>query len=86
MHTNCLEKPLVKLFSRYGSIVGAWPVIFLLFSLAASAGLGVGFLYFEWEVGNSSYVIQLMLYSITYVIQYYICYTVLLFIKLIIIL
>ena len=50
MHSNCLEKPLVKLFSRYGSRVGAWPVVFFLLSLGAAAGLSVGFIHYAWEV------------------------------------
>ena len=40
----------MKLFSRYGSRVGAWPVVFFLLSLGAAAGLSVGFIHYAWEV------------------------------------
>ncbi len=43
--TDCIEKPVSKLFEKIGHLVGSYPVCFFVIPLIISAALGGG-LYF----------------------------------------
>ncbi|TRY58512.1 hypothetical protein DNTS_004925, partial [Danionella cerebrum] len=46
-HTDCVEKPLSKLFERLGYVVGSHPVWFIIIPLVLSAALGGGLLFIK---------------------------------------
>ena len=52
-HTDCIEKPVTKVFERLGKCVGSYPWWFLFVPLVLSAGLGGGF-YFLGEMENKA--------------------------------
>ncbi|XP_061206935.1 patched domain-containing protein 3 [Neopsephotus bourkii] len=51
-NTNCLERPLRRLFDRLGSGVAACPWPFVLVPLLLSGGLGSGFLFLQQRQAN----------------------------------
>ncbi|KAL2085325.1 hypothetical protein ACEWY4_018645 [Coilia grayii] len=51
--TNCVEKPLSKVFGKFGRIIGKYPWVFFIFPLVTSAGLGAGFYFLEDRESNS---------------------------------
>uniref|UniRef100_A0A4W3GE71 SSD domain-containing protein n=1 Tax=Callorhinchus milii TaxID=7868 RepID=A0A4W3GE71_CALMI len=51
-HTDCLEKPLCKVFGKLGALVGRYPWWFLVIPLIISVALGSGFYFFEQNEAN----------------------------------
>ncbi|XP_073533017.1 patched domain-containing protein 3-like [Phyllobates terribilis] len=51
-HTDCIQKPLSRAFSRLGKLVGRYPWWFLLIPFALSAGLGAGFYFLPQRQAN----------------------------------
>ncbi|XP_065687707.1 patched domain-containing protein 3-like [Patagioenas fasciata] len=51
-NTNCLERPLRRLFRGLGGAVAAWPWPFVLLPLLLSGGLGAGFLFLRQRQAN----------------------------------
>ncbi|XP_065485835.1 patched domain-containing protein 3-like [Caloenas nicobarica] len=51
-NTNCLERPLRRLFRGLGGAVAAWPWPFVLLPLLLSGGLGAGFLFLPQRQAN----------------------------------
>ncbi|XP_073533664.1 patched domain-containing protein 3-like [Phyllobates terribilis] len=51
-HTDCIQKPLSRAFSRLGKLVGRYPWWFLLIPFALSAGLGAGFYFLPQREAN----------------------------------
>lgn len=51
-NTNCLERPLRRLFRGLGGAVAAWPWPFVLLPLLLSGGLGAGFLFLPQRQQN----------------------------------
>ncbi|KAK2531248.1 patched domain-containing protein 3 [Columba livia] len=51
-NTNCLERPLRRLFRGLGGVVAAWPWPFVLLPLLLSGGLGAGFVFLRQRQAN----------------------------------
>ncbi|XP_063062244.1 patched domain-containing protein 3 [Engraulis encrasicolus] len=50
--TDCVEKPLSKVFGKFGWVIGKYPWPFFIFPLIISAGLGAGFYFLEDRESN----------------------------------
>ncbi|XP_036376039.1 patched domain-containing protein 3-like [Megalops cyprinoides] len=51
-HTDCIEKPLSKLFKKFGRLVGSHPCWFLIVPMLVSAALGSGFYFLKDREAN----------------------------------
>nr|XP_023679252.1 patched domain-containing protein 3 isoform X1 [Paramormyrops kingsleyae] len=50
--TDCIEKPLSRLFMKFGRFVGSYPIWFFIIPMLISAGLGAGFYFLKAREAN----------------------------------
>lgn len=50
--TNCIERPISLAFEKLGRFIGKYPVVFLILTCVAAAGLGSGFIFLTDREAN----------------------------------